>query len=66
MKNENVFMSRKKQYGEHPKSSRLRPLRPKSDAPRPTLTQRQDQRRKDKGLGRAWWETISKYMRVAR
>jgi len=65
MKNENVFMSRKKQYGEHPKSSRLRPLRQKRDAHGPTLTERQDQRRKDKGLGRAWWGTISKYMRRA-
>ena len=57
MKNENVFMSRKKKYGEHPKSSRLRPLRPpeRKLVPRPSIMDRHDQSIKALDLGNAWW-----------
>jgi len=67
MKNENVFMSRKKRYGEHPKASRLRPLRDTDNqlTPRPSKMDRHDQSLKARDIGNAWWETMPKYWRRA-
>lgn len=58
MRNENIFMSRKRRYGLHPNGKRLKVLRPNSEPSHTTKMDRHDQSLADRNIGNAWWETI--------
>ena len=61
MRNENVFMSRKRQYGEHPARKKRKILRPRhaQQTQRPSKMDRHDQSIAARDIGNAWWETVS-------